>query len=157
MVEGEKEESAKVGQELDPRCNNPIPPFLPQSIVVEALIEGGHERKRANSDLSTPYLIEALTDQLSLLSGPPSPPANCSVVNQTTDSLEVRCSPGFDGGLRQRFVMVVADLASGEQLANATEEDAPTFTVLIPPSLTKRNEVTPAEKGKRREERKKPF
>ena len=53
--------------------------------------------------------------------------------------------------------MVVADLASGEQLANATEEDAPTFTVLIPPSLIKRNEVTPAEKGKRREERKKPF
>ncbi len=155
MVEGEKEESAKVGQELDPRCNNPFPPFLPQSIVLEALIEGGHERKRANSDLS--YLIEALTDKLFLLSGPPSAPANCSVVNQTTDSLEVRCSPGFDGGLRQRFVMVVADLASGEQLANATEEDAPTFTVLIPPSLIKRNEVTPAEKGKRREERKKPF
>ena len=66
---------------------------------------------------------------LNIASGPPDPPSNCSVVNQTTDSLEVWCRPGFDGGLRQSFVMVVTDLSSGEELANATEEDAPEFRV----------------------------
>jgi hypothetical protein len=60
---------------------------------------------------------------LSCCSGPPDPPSNCSVVNQTTDSLEVSCVAGFDGGLAQRFRLEVADLATGKTLANTTHNN----------------------------------
>ena len=63
-------------------------------------------------------------------SGPPEAPTNCSVVNQTTDSLEVECLPGFDGGLDQHFVLEVADLQSKVLLANATDK-LPEFTVRV--------------------------
>ena len=65
---------------------------------------------------------------LLFLSGPPEPPTNCSVVNQTTDSLMVECLPGFNGGMDQDFVMEVADLQSRVMLTNATER-LPEFTV----------------------------
>ena len=64
----------------------------------------------------------------SYFSGPPEAPTNCSVVNQTTDSLEVACLPGFDGGLRQKFKMEVADLQTGDLLANSSK-DTPHFQV----------------------------
>ena len=60
--------------------------------------------------------------------GPPEAPTNCSVVNQTTDSLEVECLPGFNGGLEQEFVLEVADMQSKVVLANATDK-LPEFTV----------------------------
>ena len=53
--------------------------------------------------------------------GPPEAPTNCSVVNQTTDSLEVECLPAFDGGLKQFFGLEVSDLQSGDLLANFTD------------------------------------
>nr|XP_040569184.1 nephrin-like [Lepeophtheirus salmonis] len=37
----------------------------------------------------------------------PDPPRNCSVVNQTHDSLEVDCEAGFSSGLKQEFHMEV--------------------------------------------------
>merc|ERR1719471_1294766 len=60
--------------------------------------------------------------------GPPEAPSNCSVVNQTTDSLEVECLPAFDGGLKQYFGLEVSDLQSGILLANFTDSN-PVFTV----------------------------
>ena len=63
--------------------------------------------------------------------GPPDPPTNCSVVNQTTDSLEVECLPGFNGGLEQKFVLEVTDLQTKVLLANATDK-LPEFTVSSP-------------------------
>ena len=62
--------------------------------------------------------------------GPPEAPSNCSVVNQTTDSLEVECLPAFDGGLKQYFGLEVSDLQSGILLANFTDSN-PVFTVCI--------------------------
>ena len=62
------------------------------------------------------------------ISGPPEAPTNCSVVNQTTDSLEVQCLPGFDGGLEQEFKLEVADLQTGMLLANASDT-VPEFRV----------------------------
>ncbi len=53
---------------------------------------------------------------------------NCSVVNQTTESLEVECLPGFDGGLRQFFLLEITDLQTGILLANATDTQ-PEFQV----------------------------
>ena len=49
-------------------------------------------------------------------------------MNQTTDSLEVECLPGFDGGLKQSFNLEVTDIQTGDVLTNATE-DVPIFTV----------------------------
>ncbi|XP_042888534.1 nephrin-like [Penaeus japonicus] len=40
--------------------------------------------------------------------GKPDPPANCTVTNQTSTSFSVACQAGFDGGLRQLFVLRVA-------------------------------------------------
>ncbi|XP_043226125.1 nephrin-like [Amphibalanus amphitrite] len=45
--------------------------------------------------------------------GPPDPVHNCSVVNQTSESLRVACSAGFDGGLPQRFSAELYDATSG--------------------------------------------
>ena len=53
--------------------------------------------------------------------GPPEAPTNCSVVNQTTDSLVVECLPSFDGGLKQFFGLEVTDLQSGALTANFTD------------------------------------
>eukprot|EP00094_Tigriopus_californicus_P006982 TCALIF_06722-PB protein Name:"Similar to Nphs1 Nephrin (Rattus norvegicus)" AED:0.15 eAED:0.15 QI:0/0.73/0.56/0.93/0.46/0.5/16/48/873 len=60
--------------------------------------------------------------------GPPDPPSNCSVVNQTTDSLEVECLPGFDGGLEQTFQLEVTDLQTDLVLANDSGQ-VPEFVV----------------------------
>lgn len=61
--------------------------------------------------------------------GPPEAPTNCSVVNQTTDSLEVECLPAFDGGLQQYFGLEVTDLQSGILFYNATDS-SPDFQVI---------------------------
>jgi hypothetical protein len=62
------------------------------------------------------------------VSGRPDSLENCSVVNQTSASLVVRCQPGFDGGLSQRFVMEVYD-RHGQSLAGNVTADRPAFTV----------------------------
>ncbi|XP_050731413.1 hemicentin-1-like isoform X2 [Eriocheir sinensis] len=41
--------------------------------------------------------------------GHPDPPKNCSIANQTTETIEVECVAGFDGGLPQTFYMEVYD------------------------------------------------
>ncbi|XP_071530540.1 nephrin-like isoform X2 [Panulirus ornatus] len=58
--------------------------------------------------------------------GPPDPPRNCSIANQTSEALVVECSPGFDGGLPQHFVMEAWD--QGTLLSNTTSL-APEFVV----------------------------
>lgn len=60
--------------------------------------------------------------------GRPDSLENCSVVNQTAAALVVRCQPGFDGGLNQRFVMEVYD-RHGQSLAGNVTADRPAFTV----------------------------
>ncbi|GLH09990.1 Uncharacterized protein GBIM_15001, partial [Gryllus bimaculatus] len=53
-----------------------------------------------------------------IAAGRPEPPLNCTLVNQTTGSLEVDCVEGFDGGLQQLFLLEVFDLESGQLAAN---------------------------------------
>ncbi|XP_068989228.1 nephrin isoform X4 [Neodiprion pinetum] len=50
--------------------------------------------------------------------GHPDNPHNCSVLNQTTDSLHVECTEGFDGGLPQEFTLEI-DIETGNELAKA--------------------------------------
>lgn len=57
---------------------------------------------------------------------------NCSLANQTYTSVEVRCYPGYDGGLPQEFVLEVYhgdldSLTSLRPLYNVTAKDEPFF------------------------------
>ncbi|PSN36432.1 hypothetical protein C0J52_11657 [Blattella germanica] len=60
--------------------------------------------------------------------GKPDGLQNCSIVNQTAESLHVECTDGFDGGLPQEFVMEVYDAATQALVSNVTSK-APVFTV----------------------------
>ncbi|XP_023288397.1 nephrin [Orussus abietinus] len=63
--------------------------------------------------------------------GKPEPPYNCTLTNQTTESLSVECSAGFDGGQPQHFLLEVFDQETGSLKANVTSREAPSpvFTV----------------------------
>ena len=43
----------------------------------------------------------------------PDAPTNCSVLNQTSDVVEVWCRPSFDGGHAQQFQLEMFDTESG--------------------------------------------
>ncbi|XP_037073408.1 nephrin-like [Pollicipes pollicipes] len=73
--------------------------------------------------------------------GRPDPLRNCSVINQTSDSLEVECAAGFDGGLPQYFVAELYDVA-GRRLVRNLTRPFPDFAVLeLPPGLELRLEL----------------
>ncbi|XP_045537741.1 nephrin [Papilio machaon] len=60
----------------------------------------------------------------------PSTLQNCSIVNQSSESLSVECTEGFDGGLPQTFYMEVLELPSLMVRANVTSNFTPSFEVL---------------------------
>lgn len=41
--------------------------------------------------------------------GRPFPLQNCTVFNQSSDSLQVECMEGFDGGLPQGFILELVE------------------------------------------------
>lgn len=55
---------------------------------------------------------------LLLIPGRPDSVGNCSLVNQTEESFQIECEPGFDGGLSQTFQVEVYDSASQSLVAN---------------------------------------
>ncbi|KDR21492.1 hypothetical protein L798_04051, partial [Zootermopsis nevadensis] len=57
--------------------------------------------------------------------GRPFPLINCSVVNQTSDSLHVECLESFDGGLPQSFLMELLELPSLRPRYNVTVARGP--------------------------------
>ncbi|XP_050438262.1 nephrin-like isoform X2 [Adelges cooleyi] len=71
---------------------------------------------------STPCVYQVIA------AGRPDSVENCTVQNQTATTLTVRCQPGFDGGLSQRFVMEVYD-RHAQTLAGNVTADEPKFTV----------------------------
>ncbi|EFX89926.1 hypothetical protein DAPPUDRAFT_20705, partial [Daphnia pulex] len=46
--------------------------------------------------------------------GPPESLSNCSVLNQTADSIQVSCSSNDDGGLKQTFQLQAMDVMTGQ-------------------------------------------
>ncbi|XP_075221463.1 nephrin-like isoform X2 [Lycorma delicatula] len=60
--------------------------------------------------------------------GKPDSLSNCSIVNQTADTLRVECVEGFDGGLVQEFVMEVYD-AQTQSLVGNVSSPVPSFTI----------------------------
>ncbi|XP_066997421.2 nephrin-like [Anabrus simplex] len=66
--------------------------------------------------------------------GKPDPPRNCILMNRTTNSLQVSCSRGFDGGLPQEFTMELyaASTVGSEHrrlVSNVTSRSKPEFVV----------------------------
>ncbi|XP_065333564.1 synaptogenesis protein syg-2-like isoform X2 [Cloeon dipterum] len=55
-----------------------------------------------------------------IAAGHPDTPYNCSVVNQTSGSVEVECLEGFDGGQQQFFQIEVYDVATAKLVRNAS-------------------------------------
>ncbi|KAK9695054.1 Immunoglobulin domain [Popillia japonica] len=60
--------------------------------------------------------------------GKPDPLSNCSMLNETAESLQVECCAGFNGGLQQEFIMEVYDAQSRKLVSNVTSR-TPLFTV----------------------------
>ena len=58
------------------------------------------------------------------VSGPPDPPRNCTITNQTRDSLQVDCDAGFSSGLKQEFHMEVFSLPDHQLVINITARSA---------------------------------
>ena len=67
------------------------------------------------------------------ISGPPDPPKNCSLVNQTQDSLQVDCVEGFSSGLNQEFHMEVFALPDHYLLVNITARSPKLLARGLPP------------------------
>lgn len=55
-----------------------------------------------------------------LLLGRPFPLQNCSITNQSADSLQVDCIEGFDGGLPQSFMLELVELNNLRLARNIT-------------------------------------
>jgi len=66
---------------------------------------------------------------LMVRAGKPEAPYNCTLTNQTTESLSVECTAGFDGGQPQHFLLEVYDQHTRMLQANVTSRENAAFTV----------------------------
>ncbi|XP_039282695.1 synaptogenesis protein syg-2 [Nilaparvata lugens] len=64
-----------------------------------------------------------------VVAGKPFPVRNCTLSNQTMNSVEVSCVAGFDGGLPQQFLLELYSADSAARRYNVTS-DAPYFLLL---------------------------
>ncbi|XP_026465096.1 nephrin-like [Ctenocephalides felis] len=60
--------------------------------------------------------------------GKPDSLSNCTIVNQTAESLHVECTEGYDGGLPQQFLMEVYTVHT-RQLVSSVTSRTPYFSV----------------------------
>ncbi len=64
-----------------------------------------------------------------MVSGKPQSVQNCTLSNQTDSSVEVKCSPGYDGGLPQVFTLEIYAPTSSLPIYNVTEKEQPIFRI----------------------------
>ncbi|KAB0805670.1 hypothetical protein PPYR_02640, partial [Photinus pyralis] len=60
--------------------------------------------------------------------GKPDALSNCSIQNQTTESIFVECVEGFDGGLQQEFIMEIYNVQQ-HKLVSSVSSKSPIFVV----------------------------
>lgn len=63
------------------------------------------------------------------VAGKPDMLTNCTLTNQTADSLQIECVEGFDGGLPQEFSVEVFSMAHNKQLVSTITSNTPHFFV----------------------------
>lgn len=61
---------------------------------------------------------------------------NCTVFNETAESVEVSCDEGHDGGLPQQFVLEVLEIESSDFRGNVTSNTASFHLGNLTPSGT---------------------
>ncbi|XP_053677055.1 nephrin-like [Anopheles nili] len=59
----------------------------------------------------------------------PSPVSNCSLPNRTQQFAEIQCSPGYDGGLPQVFVLELISKRTGTRRFNFSNKSEPFFVL----------------------------
>lgn len=69
-------------------------------------------------------------------SGKPFPVRNCTLTNQTSNSVEVSCLPGFDGGLPQHFLLELYTANSVVPRYNVTAPEPYFFLDNLEPDVT---------------------
>ncbi|ODM99240.1 Nephrin [Orchesella cincta] len=81
---------------------------------------------------------EGSRDKLRILSPTqkPSPVTNCTVFNETAESVELSCDEGHDGGLPQHFVLEVLEIDTSEVRYNASSNTASFHLGNLTPSGT---------------------
>lgn len=74
---------------------------------------------------------------LKYLTGAPDAPYDCRVSNETAQSLNIDCIPGFDRGLKQTFHLELYDSVDENLVANMTNAIKPTFKAIgLVPSMS---------------------
>ncbi|XP_015927862.1 nephrin [Parasteatoda tepidariorum] len=69
--------------------------------------------------------------------GPPESLQNCTITNQSFNSLSLSCEVGDDGGMKQTFHLEIYSMKREQLLANVTSNDYPSFIVRgLPPGTT---------------------
>lgn len=58
--------------------------------------------------------------------GKPEPPGACNILNVTHNSISINCKKGFDGGIRQKFALL---LNSGDELIANQSSNVPEFAI----------------------------
>ena len=65
-----------------------------------------------------------------IAAGKPDPVKNCSISNVTSNSFQISCSPGFNGGLPQNFTLEVVENEALKTPVFSEISDKPIFSVL---------------------------
>jgi len=85
--------------------------------VFQIVAAGKHPTAPSSSSSALSQLIGV---DVTLSAGRPFPLQNCSVTNQSVDSLQVDCLEGFDGGLPQGFMLELVELNTLRLARNIT-------------------------------------
>ena len=73
-------------------------------------------------------LVSITNVTLWFVSAPPEPPHNCSIYKNSSEVIHVGCSEGFNGGLKQTFILEVRNHKTKSLSVNISSP-SPVFTV----------------------------
>ncbi|RZF43924.1 hypothetical protein LSTR_LSTR015732, partial [Laodelphax striatellus] len=93
--------------------------------TVFSRVADNHFLKNLENRIYSFMNCECMLNGIRRVAGRPFPLLNCSVTNQTSDSLHVDCAESFDGGLPQSFVMELLQLPELVSRFNVTVAHGP--------------------------------
>lgn len=78
-------------------------------------------------------VYSALQNHVIWFTGVPEPPKNCRLQNHTSGALELVCSPSYDGGLQQHFMVEGTEVdphTDGHKTDSVYQKELPGFKML---------------------------